>query len=98
MADNSEVIIGNGGTAFVGPDAVRLIAAMQLRMALQMYVRTGLLPTRGVSATDLLRLATGYTGHAYKRGQHGEAARDVNTWIQTMKTALPIRDERTPTG
>lgn len=80
----------SGGTSFVGPDAVNLFRAITLRSALSMYAKIGMVPTRGVTATSMLAMATTYTGKKYKRGQHQQAADDMVTWIETMKAALPI--------
>lgn len=88
--NDSYVRVGKGGTTFVGPDAVNLVRAATLVGALRMYVRCGMLPTRGVTATVMLRLAKEYTGKTYTRGQHAQAAEDVAVWINTMKAALPI--------
>lgn len=79
-----------GGASFVGPDAVNLYRAITLRSALSLFAKTGMVPTRGVTATSMLAMASEYTGKKYKRGQHQQAANDMVTWIETMKAALPI--------
>jgi len=82
-----------GGVSFVGPDAVNLMRAITLRRALELYARTGMLLARGVSPTQLLKIAQEYTGKAYKRGQYDQAAQDVGTWVEAMKAAMPISEE-----
>ncbi len=88
--NKSQVTLHPGGVSFVGPDAVALYRALSLAQALRMYARTGLVPTRGITATKLLQLATELTGKRYARGTHAQAADDLRTWIETMKAALPV--------
>lgn len=90
--DQSHVNVGSGGTSFVGPDAVNLFRAATLKGALKMYAACKIVPTRGVTATSMLKMATPYTGKTYKRGEHAKAAEDMTAWIETMKAALPIFD------
>jgi hypothetical protein len=92
---NSEVIAHDAGMTFVGPDAVNAVRAAHLKVALSLYAETGMLTTRGATPTVLLKMATEYTGHKYKRGAYLEAAQDVADWLATMKAALPFTDERT---
>ena len=92
--DDSSIVHHNGGTTITGADAMNYFRALHVRMALQMYIKTGLLPTRGVGPARMLALATEYTGKTYKRGQHAVALEDIEVWVQTMKAALPIIDER----
>lgn len=84
-----------GGTSFVGPDAVNLYRAITLKVALKMYAKSGMLMTRTVRPTNMLLLATEYTGKSYKRGEHAKAAEELTVWIETMKTALPITNTKT---
>lgn len=83
-----------GGTSFVGRDAVNLTRAITLKASLTLYAKTGMIPTRNVRATDLLRMASEYTGKTYKRGQHELAAADVGAWVETMKAAIPVTTGR----
>ena len=93
--DASEIVHHNGGTTFAGRDAVNQFRAVTLKSALKMYAKTGMKLARNVSPTGMLQLAAEYTGKTYKRGQHAQAAEDMTAWIETMKAALPITDERT---
>lgn len=92
--NKSEIVLNNGSTTFAGPDAVNLFRAISLKSSLSLYAKCGMRPTRMVTPTMMLQMATEYTGKKYKRSQHAQAAADMNAWIQTMKTALPITDER----
>lgn len=88
--ENSEVIHHPGGMTFVGPDATNLFRAAILKVSLDLYGKTKIVPTRGVTGPSMLRMATEYTGHTYKRGAYAEAAKDVADWVQTMKAAMPV--------
>lgn len=79
-----------GVTSFVGPDATHLFQAVTLRSSLRLYAKIGMFPTRGVTITRMLALATQFTGKTYKRGQAEKAAADVSVWIEAMKCAIPI--------
>ncbi len=79
----------SGGISFVGPDAINLYRAAVLVGALRLYAKCKLLPNRHVTATDLLTMATGYTGKHYPRGYHDSAAVDVNFWIGIMNGEIP---------
>lgn len=76
-------------TTFVGPDAVNYVRAEFLASSLKLYAKAKITPTRGVTATRMLAMATGYTGKKYKRGQYETAAADVKKWADEMKAALP---------
>ena len=91
MTQHSEVIQHDGGTSFVGSDAVKLLGAIALKQALAMYARNKMRANRHLTPGRMLEMATDLTGHPYKRGQHHQAAEDVADWIETMKAAMPIR-------
>ena len=79
-----------GGTAFVGEDAISLYSAITLRSAIKLYLKTGIMMTRGATITSLLRRTGSFTGKTYRRG-HGEAAMaDLTAWINAMQSALPV--------
>lgn len=93
--EQSELVVNAEGQvrAYVGPDAVNLMRAIMLKQGLNLYARTKMRMTSGVSPTDMLRAATGYTGKSYKRGDYAKAANDVRKWIDTMRAALPVTKE-----
>lgn len=96
-ADESYISHSDGGTMFAGPDATNFFRAATLWSALGLYIATGICPTRGVTITKMLAIATSYTGKTYKRNKAGytQARADVKTWMDAMKTALPQIDKRT---
>jgi hypothetical protein len=94
--NQSEIVYRNSCTTFAGPDAVNLVRAVHVKTALSMYAKHKMLMTRGANPTSLLLLAKEYTGKTYKgKDKYNEAAEGVRIWIETMKAALPVTDERT---
>jgi hypothetical protein len=92
--DNSEIRVHKGGSISVtGRDGMYFYRALHVKMALSMWIRTGLRPTRGVGPTQMLTLASEYTGKTYKRGQHQQALDDLQVWLDTMKAAIPFTHE-----
>lgn len=97
MTDNSQISIMEGGTMFTGPDSIALYRAIALRGALKLYARSGILPTRGMTITKMLKAATEYTGKDYGRGNVNKAqaaAAEMTVWIETMRSAIPVVDLR----
>lgn len=91
----SEVVLHKGGGAtYAGPDAMHLMRAIHLASFLKLYAKTKMRPTRTVSGPMMLTMATEFTGKTYKRGQYEQAAADVRVWIDTMKAAIPVTDNR----
>jgi hypothetical protein len=56
------------------PGARERFHAMQLRSALRLYAKSGMLVTRGASPKRLLALVTNYTGKRYANSAKGHAA------------------------
>jgi hypothetical protein len=86
----------DGGTFFVGPDAIALYRAITLRAALRLYAQSGMLMTRGMTPTKLLRHASTYTGKVYGRGNVNKcqaAVKEMDEWIAAMRAALPVLDK-----
>ena len=90
--NDSQVSISNSGVMFSGTDAVNLYRAMSVRASLRI-VGIGM-SIKGVSKTGLLKIASEYAGKQDKRGEYEKAREDLTTWIETMKLALPIEDNR----
>lgn len=86
----SQITITGPLVSFDGPDATRLYAAMALRAAIKLHKACGIIPTRGMTISKLFAAAKPYTGQSYKRGEHDRAMADLTTWIETMRSALPI--------
>lgn len=76
MTQNSITSYGRGGMTFAGPEAVDVFRIATLRSALGLLAK-GIRPTRGLSLTKALAMATQYTGKKYKRSQVEEARADL---------------------
>lgn len=81
----------SGAITFSGPDAVAYHRAVSLQFALKLYKDSGgrIIPTRGMTITKMLAIATQITQKPYKRGQIDAAIADVKAWADTMRAALP---------
>lgn len=77
-------------TGFVGPDAIELFRAVTLKGAIQLYAQCRIIPTRGMTISKMLKLASRFSGKSYGRGQYDAAVADLDVWIATMKAALPV--------
>lgn len=93
---DSEITYNKDGqpVTFSGPDAVNYYAAASLWSAIRLYLKTGMIPTRGYTLTRMNEAAGRYTGKTYK-GRKGaeQAVEDLHNWVQAMKLALPSKTE-----
>lgn len=64
------------------PEQINLYRAMVTRKAIGLYLKCGLIPTRGMTITKLTAIATEYTGKRYKRGQGALAYDDLTALLQ----------------
>jgi hypothetical protein len=87
-----------GSVSITGPDATNYFRAVQLKLFIGLYIKTGIIPTRGVTISKMLKIATEYTGKKYKnsRPEWERAQADMDVWCATMKAALPIVNEGEP--
>lgn len=79
-------------TTYIGKDATHLFRARMVRHALIGWQKFKMKPTRGVNLTRMLATASEYTGRKYKRTEVEEAIQDMDVWIKTMLTALPVEE------
>jgi hypothetical protein len=96
--DSSITIHKDGGFTLAGADAVNLYRAAVLASSLKLFAKTGMIPTRGVTGSKMLAMATQYTGKKYKRGEHMKASEDITVWVREMRDALPTEDRREGAG
>jgi hypothetical protein len=96
--DNSEITLhASGGYTVTGRDGISLMRAVYLKSSITLYRKTGLIPTRGVTISRMLKLATEITGKTYsarKRADYERAEADLQVWCDTMRTAIPTTDNR----
>lgn len=91
MIQQSYVEATKAATTYSGPDAVEFLRVKVLQGSIGLYRKTKIIPTRGVTITMMLAMATQITGTVYKGKTKCEAAEaDLQTWIDTMRAALPI--------
>lgn len=90
-AQPSSITYDKSGNAvtFSGPDAVELYRAGLLHMHIGLWIKTKMIPTRGVTITRMLAMASEFTGKRYTHKQAAQACADLDVWIKTMKAALP---------
>jgi hypothetical protein len=83
-------------TMYAGPDGVALFRVKVLLSSIKMYRKSGIIPTRGVGITLMMRLASEITGMKYQRGVIGwlAAEKDLEQWILAMQSAIPIEEEK----
>lgn len=94
----SYISLSPAGTCYSGPDAVAYFHARSLQGAISLYIKSSgqIIPTRGMTITKMLALATKITGKSYKRTQAQAAHDDLQIWTSTMRSALPITSEFLP--
>ena len=94
MNNDSEIIVTEYATVFIGADAVNMVRAAHLAGALLLYGRTKMLMTRDATPTLMLNMAKGYTGKVYKGAdKYLIAAADVFKWVEVMHAAIPVTME-----
>lgn len=92
------IVQHDGGTTLTG-DATLIPRALYCKIGLEMNVKGNkMLLTRTATPAALCAIATEFTGHEYNfrsKASKQKAISDLETWIQTMKSAIPNIDERT---
>lgn len=79
-------------TSYVGPDAAELYRVNMIKVSIKLWMKTGLIPTRGATINKLLNMATVYTGRKYKKSEAAYAVEDLHNWVTCMVSALPINE------
>jgi len=67
------------------PEQIERFRLLCLKQSLQMNAKFKMVPTRTVTPTLMLKLASAATGKAYKRGTHAQAALDVEALLNATK-------------
>ena len=73
------------GTSFSGSD-VNVFQVTALAMGLRLYAATGMKPNRAYTPTNMLKMATQFTGKTYKRGEFEKAAVDLLAYADVLKS------------
>lgn len=83
--------------SIVGPEALDLFRLTALRTAIRLYARTGMIPTRGVGITKLLRQVTNITQRRYTGANRFDCAiRDLTNIIEFRKAELARKAKGPP--
>jgi hypothetical protein len=79
-------------TSYVGRDATELYRVNMIKISIKLYMKTGMIPTRGVTISKMLKMAEQYTGRKYKKSEAAYAVEDLHNWVTCMVSALPIEE------
>lgn len=97
QADRSYIEVDEKGNAvgYIGPDATAFFQAKVVRSAINLWISTRMMVTRGASLSVLLQKTADITGKprsSYKKSEAGaaKARSDLDAWIMNMRTALPV--------
>lgn len=97
MSDDSylEVTADNHISSYVGKDATLYFQARMLYMGLKAR-KNGIQLARNYTPKRMFQTVKRFTGKDYKITDYDAAMEDLNKWMVTMETALPIvkREEK----
>ena len=79
-------------TSYVGRDATELFRVNMIKISIKLWMKTGMMPTRGVGIKKMLKMAEQYTGRKYKTSEAAYAVEDLHNWVSVMVSALPIKE------
>ena len=79
-------------TSYVGSDATQLFRVNMLKSSIKLWMKTGMMPTRGIGIRKMLKMAEQYTGRKYKTSEAAYAVEDLHNWVTCMVSALPIKE------
>lgn len=79
--------IQGGGVSVSGRDSVNLFAAMAVKSALSLYIKTGMKANRAYTPTNMRAFVTRHTGKTYKARELQQAHDDLVQWIEDAKKA-----------
>jgi hypothetical protein len=79
-------------TSYVGRDATQLYRVNMIKISIKLWMKTGMIPTRGVTISKMLKMAEQYTGRKYKKSEAAYAVEDLHNWVSCMVSALPIEE------
>ena len=79
-------------TSYVGSDATHLYRVNMIKVSIKLWMKTGMMPTRGIGIRKMLKMAEVYTGRKYKTSEAAYAVEDLHNWVTCMVSALPIKE------
>lgn len=83
----------NQPASYIGPDATKFFSVRVLQGALKLWQQTGIIPTRRMTITKLLTLATAITNKPYRKTQTSLAIADLQLWLSVCLSSLPVEKE-----
>lgn len=92
---NSHIVYSRSrkeAVSYVGSDATQLYRVNMLKVSIKLWMKTGMMPTRGIGIQKMLKMAEMYTGRKYKKSEAAYAVEDLHNWVTTMVSALPIEE------
>lgn len=93
--EDSHIVYSKGrgeATSYVGRDATELFRVNMLKISIKLWIKTGMMPTRGMGIKKMLKMAEQYTGRKYKTSEAAYAVEDLHNWVSVMVSALPIKE------
>jgi hypothetical protein len=85
--DTSGITAHEGGYTADGAEAVDVVRCLHLQSAMALNIRTGMLPTRGVTKTKMRDMANAYSGSKAKNIV--QALHDLVIWFEAA-TDKPV--------
>lgn len=93
--EDSHIVYSKGrqeATSYVGSDATQLYRVNMIKVSIKLWMKTGMMPTRGIGIKKMLKMAEQYTGRKYKTSEAAYAVEDLHNWVSCMVSALPIKE------
>lgn len=79
--------------SFTGESGVDVFRISTLKNGITGYIKFGMIPTRGVTISRMLKMAGEYTGKTYKRGEGEKAVADLGSLLTARIQAEDITRE-----
>jgi hypothetical protein len=97
MSKNEITFTANGGASYVGPKGVNVFRLRCLAGAIRLYAKTGMIPTRGVTITKMMKQAEQDTGKKFKKRDYITAALEVEKlfMVQAGEVAQEMKSDAT---
>lgn len=91
MSQNEISFTANGGATYAGPKGTNVYYLRCLASAIRLYAKCGIIPTRGVTISKMMKQAAAATGQKFKARDYVGAALAVETLM--MKQASEVAQE-----
>lgn len=88
--NDSITVTQNGGTMFSGEKAVSAYRIKMLAYGIKGWAKFKMIPTRGVTISKMLKMATEYTGKKYKNKPEDYAKAEADLNALFTERAAPL--------